>query len=233
MPDGPIGGVNMPSRIRQLPRNKVGYPIPFFVGINPESGELDFRITDVAKEIRCIRESLCWICGQILNSTGTFVAGPMCVVNTLSAEPPSHQQCASYAVKVCPFMVNPNMVRREHGIPDSHTPKEGFIARNPGVSAMWTTRRWDRFAPPERNGYLYKFGYPASVHWFAEGRPATRAEVITALETGLPDLLTKCTTMDETRVIKQNYQWVLRHALPHPDDNFTGTALSLRKPITL
>lgn len=232
MTDSPIGGVSMPGRIRQLPRNKVGYPIPFFVGVNTDTGELDFRITDVAKEIRCIRESLCWICGQTLNASATFVAGPMCTVNRVSAEPPSHEVCAVYAAKVCPFLTRPNMQRREHGLPepkDGPAHKPGFVPRNPGVSALWTTRKWTLYAPPNQNGYIYRLGFPCTVRWYAEGRDATREEVVAAMESGMPTLLEHCETTTDKREMEANYKHVMSMMIPGTDYN----GVLVRQPVTL
>jgi protein-disulfide isomerase-like protein with CxxC motif len=36
------------------------------------------------------------------------------------------------------------------------------------------------------NGYLIQLANPSSVQWYAEGRKATRAEILESIETGLP-----------------------------------------------
>jgi hypothetical protein len=36
---------------------------------------------------------------------------------------------------------------------------------------------------------LFSLGEPAEVLWFAQGRPATRAEVMASIESGYPSLL--------------------------------------------
>jgi hypothetical protein len=228
MPDEPINGVPIPGRIRQLPRNKVGYPIPFFVDINPETNEFDFRLVDPRKEIRCINESLCWICGQRLNSVASFAIGPMCTVNNISAEPPSHQECALYAVKVCPFMTRPQMQRSDTNMPDMRFNKEGFIARNPGVMVVWSTRRWTPMKSSNTIGYMYKLGYPCTIEWYSKGRLATNDEVLDSLKAGLPALLESCVDTADTARIKTNYKHVLRTMIP---GNNTRNGLIIRPPV--
>jgi len=47
----------------------------------------------------CVRHKRCWLCGQPLGKFMCFVVGPMCAINKTSAEPPSHRDCALYAVQ--------------------------------------------------------------------------------------------------------------------------------------
>jgi hypothetical protein len=64
----------------------------------------------------------------------------------------------------------------------------GFaIARNPGVSMLWITRQFEVF-DDGRGGKLIQMGEPESVEWYACGKPATRAEVVESIESGLPNL---------------------------------------------
>lgn len=171
-------------RIAKLDRDQRGYPIPWFVArIN---GVADFRVADGEKFARAIHESLCWICGEKLGRFKTFVIGPMCAVNRISSEPPSHNDCAAFAAQVCPFLANPKVVRRESHMPTAVVPAAGVtIARNPGVTLVWTCERW-MVVGDGRGGNLCKIGDPIHVAWFAEGRPATRAEVEESIRTGLP-----------------------------------------------
>jgi hypothetical protein len=64
----------------------------------------------------------------------------------------------------------------------------GFgIKRNPGVAMLWHTRGYELFRVGEPNpGYLITMGEPESVDWYAEGRRATREEVMESVESGLP-----------------------------------------------
>lgn len=176
----------MPPRIAKLPRKGI-YPVPFFVA--KVNGVYDFRMVRPETMQQCIEQHLCWICGEKMWKPQCFVVGPMCVVNHTSAEPPSHRECAEFAVLACPFMLNPQMVRRE----DEQTKAlEGNVAgnmikRNPGVMALWTTKFWAMFNDG-RGGVLFNFQDPVHVSWWREGRRATTAEVLESIESGLPNL---------------------------------------------
>lgn len=186
--------VPMPGRVRALPRNKVGYPIPFFAA--EIDGVRDFRVGDPDAYRRCAsRERLCWICGQPRRKgENAFVVGPMCAVNRTSQDPPCHRACAEYGARVCPFMARPAMVRRHGGLPEGVGNAGIAIMRNPGVSLVWDTPTWETFRPPvgAEFGVLFEFGDPAYVSWWACGRYATRDEVLASFESGLPLLEEQC-----------------------------------------
>ncbi len=182
---------DLPIRMRHLPRDPKHHqaPIPFFVEyIN---GEPDFRCMSGAKLIRCLKEKLCWVCGQRLGVHVTFPLGCMCAITRTNAEPPSHYECARWSVQHCPFLSNPHMVRREDERVNNaklNAESAGLaIARNPGVIALWRTRGYEVFPDP-KGKILITVGEPEAVEWWTEGRSATRAEVIESLESGLPIL---------------------------------------------
>lgn len=182
----------MPPRIRALPRNKAGYPIPYFAATI--DGERDFRVGDPDAYARCLRDRACWVCGQRRTGVDAFVIGPMCVVNLITPDPPSHLDCAEYAAKVCPFMAVPSMVRRERGLPEGTGHPGVCIPRNPGVCAIVATNAWTTFRPPigGQYGVLFNLNRPAAVTWWAEGRTATRAEVLASIDSGMPLLREQC-----------------------------------------
>jgi hypothetical protein len=115
-----------------------------------------------------------------------FVAGPMCGINRTSSEPPSHRECAYWSARNCPFLNNPRAVRREDEV-TAAAKMAGFgLKRNAGVVMLWTTRTYDIFKV--HNGVLIQMGEPETVDWIAEGRQATRAEVLQSIDSGLPNL---------------------------------------------
>lgn len=189
----PIDTVPMPSRVARLPRNAVGYPIPWFVA-HLDDGSRDFRIMGGEQFHDAVRFGLCWVCGQPRGRFAAFVIGPMCAVNRVSAEPPSHRDCAVYAARVCPFLSNPQFRRRESGRPaDAVLPAGHMIARNPGVALVWVTRTFTTFSPDHgERGTLFDIGGPAETLWFRQGRAATRAEVLGSIDSGLPLLREQC-----------------------------------------
>lgn len=187
--------------MKHLPTNKAGYVVPWFVAWI--DGEPDFRVIRSGGIAEAYNNELCWLCGQKRGRYGAFVIGPMCAVNRVSAEPPSHRECATYAARVCPFLSNPNMHRRERGIPEDKVDPAGMaILRNPGVALVWVARggrgagAWRPFSVPSQvpganPGVLFDVGDPVDVEWWAEGRSATRAEVEESIRTGLPTLVEK------------------------------------------
>jgi len=177
--------IDVPARIAKLPLNKAGYPVPWFVAYI--DGEPDFRVIAPGTIERAMARRLCWICGERMTGpTSAFVIGPMCAVNRISAEPPSHRDCAEFAAKACPFLANPKKRRREGNKPEHDEPPGTMITRNPGVALVWVTRHWEPFR--EGRGYLFKVGAPSRTLWFAEGREATHDEVMASIESGLPIL---------------------------------------------
>lgn len=180
--------VEMPGRIAKLPRNHAGYPVPWFV--EWIDGKPDFRIMDAAKLRLAVKFRLCWICGEKMGRTVSYVVGPMCSINLISAEPPSHTECAVYSARVCPFLINPEKERRERRMPEGVTDAAGImLARNPGVALVWTTKHDPRIFQPPGGGILFSLPPPIEVSWWAEGRAATRKEVEESVASGLPTLL--------------------------------------------
>jgi hypothetical protein len=177
-----------PERMRKLPINDKGYPVPWFV--EWIEGKPDFRIMDARKWQLAVRYRRCWLCGDPLGVNQTFVAGPMCGINRTSAEPPSHRGCAIYAAQACPFLTLPKAVRREANFPEGGIPPAGImLSRNPGVTMLWTCQQYTVYkSHGGASGYLIEMGEPKQVEWYAHGRMATRAEVDESIRTGLPSL---------------------------------------------
>ena len=193
MNDAPAGArerlslVPMPERIAALTRDARGYPVPKFV--HWVNGVPDFRVMDPKHLARCVSRHRCWICGGLLGRYQTFVIGPMCTVNRISSEPPSHKECAAYAAQACPFLALPEMRRIDHKMPEGVAVSGVMLEHNPGVTCLWTCVNYKAFRPaPE--GVLFKIGDPTSVEWWAHGRQATRPEVEAAFARGMPFLET-------------------------------------------
>lgn len=185
----------LPSRMRELPIDERGYPVPWFVAWH--DGKPEFRAMDPMKFVNAIKKKLCWVCGGRLGVNLCFVAGPMCGINRTSSEPPSHLECARWSAKNCPFLSNPRMVRREDEEINNQQLRDnaaGFaITRNPGVAMLWITREYEVFNTQEvkgnpNAGYLIQMGEADCVEWWACGRKATRGEVQASIEGGLPNI---------------------------------------------
>lgn len=177
---------HIPRRVAALRVDRRGYPVPWFV--QWFDGEPDFRVIDSAKLRRAVKQARCWICGDALGVNKSYVIGPMCVVNRISAEPPSHMDCARFAARACPFLVLPNAHRRDANLPADGGMNPAMLPHNPGVSAVWITRQ-QVSAVNNADGVVFRIGEPFSVEWFRQGRVATRDEVVTAFKFGLAKLI--------------------------------------------
>ena len=180
----------VPGRIDRLPRNKAGYPVPWFVAFI--GGQPDFRVIRARGIEEALARKICWTCGVAFQKREdrAFVIGPMCAVNRVSAEPPSHEDCAVYSATHCPFLTRPDMQRRERHMPEGAVSPAGeMIRRNPGVALVWVTgyRGW-RTISDGNGGTLFDVGEPKRALWFAEGVPATREQVLASVDSGLPIL---------------------------------------------
>lgn len=184
-----------PSAIRGLPHDRHGRPIPWFVHVD-ENGRPDFRVARYRGLAEAVKRGLCWVCGTLLGREAAFVVGPMCIVNRISAEPPSHRECAKYAADACPFLSTPNMRRRVNGLPHEKQDPAGIaIMRNPGVACVWFSRKWAVKNAP--GGVLFTIGEPSRVTWRTGGRAATRAEVLASIDSGYPLLQDACQHDDD------------------------------------
>ncbi len=160
----------MPSRVRALPRDRYGRPIPWFVD-DQVAARRSYRTPTSDKRIAALRDGICWVCGQNL-PTGTrtrrqnqplpvtFLVGPTCVVNRVATDPPSHGSCATYAVEACPFATRPDI----------------------GGMVLWSTPEFEIQRPRFGVGgkVLLKMGKPTAVSWWTGGQLASR-EVATKL----------------------------------------------------
>jgi len=180
--------MEMPERIAALPRDEKGRPVPWFV--HWEDGIPDFRVIEAGKIVTAVRDGRCWVCGQKLGRCLAFVIGPMCAVNRVSSEPPSHRDCAVFSAQACPFLSTPRMHRNEKDLPPENAYRKGAgipLDRNPGVALVWMTLSFKPFKT--EGGVLFDLGPPLETLWYCQGRPATRAEIMHSIETGLPALL--------------------------------------------
>jgi len=190
-PDIPI-----PERMLSLPfSEKWGLPVPFFVDkeYRTPEGEYEFRMAGKDAWVTCVNKDLCWCCGGKLGTYRTFGIGPMCALNRLAGDPPGHRECMEYAVKVCPFMINPDYARRQKDRPPQEMQAAvpgNMIARNPGVALLWTCTTKNYHLEKVANGWLFRLsGEPHHLGWYAQGRAASREEVLASIESGYPILL--------------------------------------------
>lgn len=210
--------LTVPRRMQGLPIDRRGYPVPKFV--EWIEGQPDFRVTSATHFAACVRRGACWICGELVGVFKAFVVGPMCCINRISAEPPSHYDCARFSASACPFLTRPKAVRREAGLPENIKDLAGVaLKHNPGLAAIWVTKDYRLMRVD--SGYLFRLGLPERVEFYAHGRHATREEVEGAIAKGLPSLIS-IAERDGPQAMKeleQSRNWFERRI-----DQWTNTA---------
>ena len=184
-----IAHIPLPKYMHGMALTDNGYPALFFAKII--DGKPDIRVIDPAKVVASIKEKRCWLCGKPLGVHLAFVIMPISAVTRSTGEPPSHLDCALYAMRACPFLTRPFMRRRHAGMPEGIGAPGHVQMSNPGASVLWVTRSYRPFPGPN-GGILISVGPPDRVDWWAEGRLATRAEVDSAMEMSLPELYALC-----------------------------------------
>ena len=170
----------LPGRMRKLPVDDRGYPIPEFV--SRLDGKRDFRVVSLDHLAKCIREDVCWVCGQPLDELKVFVIGPIPAIRGISNEPPSHVECAQFAARACPFLLLP---KAQHRVVDNPKVRKmpGATKSNPGICCLYTVRGYACHEKPK--GVIFQTGRAVRIDWYTQGRRAERAEVIAALEASM------------------------------------------------
>jgi hypothetical protein len=76
-------------------------------------GRAHFTINDEAKVQEFIEQDLCSICGAKLFRARWFIGGPRSAFHEHGAyiDPPMHDECAHYALRVCPYLAIPNYAK--------------------------------------------------------------------------------------------------------------------------
>jgi hypothetical protein len=99
----------LPPRMRHLPLDPRGLPI-FAMAYRDPDGRAHFTVNDEHIRQRLIRLDLCSICGQPLFRFRWFVGGDRSAFDPRGAyiDPPMHDECAHYALQVCPYLAAPS-----------------------------------------------------------------------------------------------------------------------------
>jgi hypothetical protein len=105
--------VEIPARMRDLPKDRRGYPIPVNVLID-KNGKPHFTINDDEKRQLHLQKKQCPICGSALLRGRWTVGGPASAFMDEGAyiDPPMHYECYRYAMQVCPYLALPSFTKR-------------------------------------------------------------------------------------------------------------------------
>lgn len=97
--------VPLPERMRGLPTDHRGYPIPANI-LRDEAGVYHFIINDENKRQEQIKYQNCAICDNPLQGEFWFVGGPLSGLLEAGAyiDTAQHYECVTYALKVCPYL---------------------------------------------------------------------------------------------------------------------------------
>lgn len=93
----------IPAHMRDLPRDPRGLPITY-TSLRLPDGSYDFTQADHRVWLRCVAGRLCGLCGKPLDKRQWFIGGPLCMVNRLFFDLAMHEDCARYALVVCPYL---------------------------------------------------------------------------------------------------------------------------------
>lgn len=104
--------VPIPDRMRHLPLDPRGYPVPVIV-MRDSVGNPLFAANAEEDRQRMFRDDRCHICGKRLDRGRWFVGGHLsaCAVHGQFMDGGLHGECARYALKVCPYMAAPTYGR--------------------------------------------------------------------------------------------------------------------------
>lgn len=103
-----VATIPIPERMRHLPVDRRGYPVPVIVMI--KDGRPEFSINDMDVTNQMIVEDRCTICGGKLFRGRWLVGGGLSALsgNGKFADAPAHNECTHYALQVCPYLATPN-----------------------------------------------------------------------------------------------------------------------------
>ena len=104
--------IPIPARMRYLPRDRRGYPIPFIVFRDTDRNP-HFTINDDQRRAFVLKHDRCGICNHALFRGRWYVGGPASAFDPRGAylDPPMHHECAEYALQVCPYLAAPSYSR--------------------------------------------------------------------------------------------------------------------------
>jgi hypothetical protein len=178
----------MPDRIARLPVYG-GYPIPWFVVAI--KGVPDFRLVDPKKFMDALREKRCWTCGGILGRRKAFITGPIAIINRTAAEPPSHYDCAVWAIKNCPFLSDPFAKRNPTDMPETGVMGGCMLKHNPGIIALIVSNTM-KVERDYVHGFIITLGPIVTLEWWQKGEKAQPDHVWRALDDGYARLQKAC-----------------------------------------
>ncbi len=155
--------IEIPSKLRQRPKFK-GLPIPYTTFISPE-GVPDFKVIDEYSRLLCIERRKCALCGQELkkNKPIVFIGGDKSCDAGNFLDPAMHEECALYAIKVCPYLVGTHSHRTDHDQSRARVIDMVVVGR-PKRMGLYYTRGYDAILTIDQSIYV-KAWPPTKIDW--------------------------------------------------------------------
>jgi hypothetical protein len=148
-----VDGIEVPTRIARLPRDRRGLPIPVIV-LRDTDGQPHFTINDHEVTERLVAARCCAICGERLGAHACFVGGPGSAFHPAGRyfDAPLHHECATFALKTCPYLAMAGRFsKRINGrtLDPDKAPGRVFVDTTmlpgqPVVFVLGDCRRWTR-----------------------------------------------------------------------------------------
>lgn len=166
--------VPIPDRMKHLPKDPRGYPIPSNVLVD-NKGKAHFAINDHEVREHHIKNELCPICAGKLLRGRWLVGGPASAFHEMGGylDPPMHDECCHYALKVCPYLAAPSYGKRV----DAKTlnPKDSPVGAL-FVDSTQIDIRPDVFVAIMHVGETYSYDQFGYVHAIKPKRPFRKIE---------------------------------------------------------
>lgn len=160
--------IEIPDKMKALPLDHRGYPIPKFAHIDSE-GKPHFDICADDIHVRLVIPGMCFICGQPLGRHRFFIGGPISAKSHYFNDGPSHRECAIFSLKACPFLANRNFTHMTENT-KKHIPKKintAVSTERPPATALIECRYY-RVTSVSGN-IVIEAGEYEGIEWFCDG----------------------------------------------------------------
>jgi len=127
----------LPETMQWLPRDRRGFPIPAFVGTNPQ-GQRDYRHVDETKRTSMMFSASCGVCGKPFpnHETVAFVGGVRAASTLTYRHLPMHLDCAVATLRLHPYLFD------EDGLFAPLPNGQWLSSGQPGCFVMVLSRAW-------------------------------------------------------------------------------------------
>jgi hypothetical protein len=108
-----VKDIPIPFNLSGNDRDRRGLPIPFII-YRDKDGTPHFTVDDTGKVNLALAKKLCGLCGKPLKLGQMWLIGGSDFwqnEDELFTAPPAHEDCARYAIQVCPYMAASNYSR--------------------------------------------------------------------------------------------------------------------------